>query len=202
MKATGFIYAINFGDAVKIGMSCQPEKRIKTISAMNGCFNPEFYISVEVENPRSIERKIHKIIELKKIFSETFSINMAEAIELINNQCKKVTKGRKLELKEAQENDERKRHENFKQIIAPTCRNEFSGEFFYDERFLNEVTIGCNIWLDNFGTRDDAIEMMKNLNDPIALLMLTGSIKARAIGALISALGGNDEELMKLGFIK
>jgi hypothetical protein len=197
MKSTGFIYAIKFGDAVKIGNSRQPEKRIRTISAMNGCSKPEYYISDEVENQRSIELKIHKHLDSRKIHSETFAIELCEAVKVIDSFCVKVTDERKSYLKEQHEAKNRATYENFKQIIEPV-----KSEITEHEMLLDSAILNCNAWLDNFGTQEDLVEMMNNLQDPIALMMLTGEIKSRAIGALLSALNGDEEDLMKLGFSK
>lgn len=197
MKNTGFIYAIKFGDAVKIGTSRNPDKRIRTVSAMNGCSDPEYYVSVEVENHRSIELKIHKHLDSKKIYSETFAIDLCDAVKVIDSFCVQVTEDRKSYLKAKHEADSKATIENFKQIIEPT-----KNELIDNEKLLQAVTLNCNTWLDNFGIQDDAFEMMSNLDDPIALMMLTGKIKSRAIGALLSALNGDDDQLMELGFDK
>lgn len=200
MKSTGFIYAISFGENVKIGTSRFPQKRIKSISAMNGCENPQSYISVEVESHVTVEAKIHKYLEDKKVFCETFKIAMPDAISVINKLCVKVSDKRKAELLEDYNAQQDVIRSATSALFAPTKELEDA-----NERLLQACILDCNNWLDNFGSDQDASEFMDALRSPtatmaISIMMVTGNIKSKAIGALMSALNGNDEDLMSIGF--
>lgn len=197
MKQVGYIYAIDFGTCVKIGASRFPDKRVKAIAAMNGKGNPEYYVSVEVESHLSVETLIHKHLDDRKIFSETFTVSMAEAIEIINVFCEQVSPERKLELKKISEEHEKAISKAAEQILnAPKELVEAN------HRLIKSCTTECNEWLDYFGDKDDATDFLKALGNPIALMAVSNRIKAKAIQALIEALNGDDEKLESLGFMK
>lgn len=198
MKRVGYIYAIEFlGGVVKIGASRFPDKRIKTIAAMNGCKNPEFYISELVERHLSVENEIHKHLSGKKIFSETFSMSLNEAVDVINLFCSPATNDRLLQIEQ-----EEKIHAE--KVMKATSRMLDQPKELVDAngRLLKSCIDECNEWLDNFGDDQDAIDFMKSINCPIAVMAVSNRIKAKAIDALMAALNGDDSKLMRLGFTK
>ena len=198
MKRVGYIYAVEFiRGMVKIGASRFPDKRIKTISAMNGCKNPEFYISELVESHLSIECAIHKYLDDKKIFSETFNLSMNEAIDTINSFCNKVTSDRAAELEE-----EERIHSNRVARATEQLLNQPKEIIAANEKLLRSCIEECNEWLDNFGDEKDAVEFMNALDCPLSVMAVSNRIKSKAIDALMSALNGDDTKLMKLGFTK
>lgn len=198
MKRVGYIYAIEFsGGVVKIGASRFPDKRIKTISAMNGCKNPDYYISELVESHLSVEHEIHKHLSDKKIFSETFSLSMTEAVDVINSFCGAVTAERIKQME-----DEESIHAERVKRATSQLLDQPKEMIEANDRLLKSCIQECNEWLDNFGDEKDAIEFMKSLDCPIAVMAVSNRIKAKAIDALMSALNGDESKLMKLGFVK
>lgn len=198
MKRVGYIYAIEFlGGVVKIGASRFPDKRIKTIAAMNGCKSPEFYISELVENHLSIENEIHKHLSDRKIFSETFSLSLNEASDVIDSFCSAVTGDRVLQIELEEKIHADKVRKSTSQLLEQPKELVDA-----NSRLLKSCIDECNEWLDNFGDEKDAIDFMKSLNCPIAVMAVSNRIKAKAIDALMAALNGDDSKLMNIGFIK
>lgn len=198
MKRVGYIYAIEFlGGVVKIGASRFPDKRIKTIAAMNGCKNPEFYISELVESHLSIENEIHKHLSDKNIFSETFSMSLNEAADVIDSFCSAVTDDRVLQIEKEEKMHAEKVRKATSQLLEQPKELVDA-----NSRLLKSCIEECNEWLDNFGDERGAIDFMKSINCPIAVMAVSNRIKAKAIDALMAALNGDDSKLMQLGFSK
>lgn len=197
MKRVGYIYAVELHGFVKIGASRFPDKRVKTLAAMNGCKSPEYFVSELVESHLSIENSIHKHLSSRKIFSETFMIKMSEAIEVINQFCEAVTDKRIAEIEADELLTSEKIHKAMSQILKQP-KELVSANDDLLKSCINE----CNEWLDSFGDEKDAVEFMRSLSCPIAVLSVSNHIKAKAIDALMCALNGDDSKLLKLGFTK
>ena len=197
MKRVGYIYAVELHGAVKIGASRFPDKRVKTLAAMNGCGSPDYFVSELVESHISIENSIHKYLSDKKVFSETFLISMSDAIDVINKFCNAVTNERIAELESEELIASEKRHKAMSQIL-----NQPKDLISANDALLRSCISECNEWLDSFGDEKDAEMFMRSLSCPIAVLSVSNHIKAKAIDALMCALNGDDSKLLKLGFAK
>lgn len=77
---SGYLYLIDNGGLIKIGSSCRPIIRIKTIIAAGGLINSTAYISNRIKFYKKIEKHIHRGLKDKRIVGEWFNINIDDVL--------------------------------------------------------------------------------------------------------------------------
>ena len=89
----GYVYVIEFEDgSVKIGMSINPEQRIKSISASNQSKLTRKWISNAVSDFQKLEFKAHNHFKKFRLNGEFFSVNFDVAVNWIDKESNKEHK--------------------------------------------------------------------------------------------------------------
>lgn len=79
-----YLYAISNGEQVKLGFSCNIEKRLKTLQTSSPCKLEEiwrFYVGKGPTTARSAERKLHRFCKKHHISGEWYSCDVAELVK-------------------------------------------------------------------------------------------------------------------------
>lgn len=85
MSANQFCYAITVGDKTKIGLSKNPESRVRVILTQSGTKFDDAVISViRVKNMRACEKACHQYLSDVRIAGEWFTVSHEAAVEAIN----------------------------------------------------------------------------------------------------------------------
>jgi len=85
------LYVIEFEDkSVKIGVSKNPEKRIKTIERNSGRIAMKKYISEQVSNSFEIESKLKNKFKNKNIKGEFYNLDFNKVVYFVNKFLKEV----------------------------------------------------------------------------------------------------------------
>lgn len=84
MSCNQFCYAITVGNKTKIGLSKNPEARVRTIASQSGFLLGDAAISIiKVKNMRACESACHQYLSDVRVAGEWFAVTHAVAVEAI-----------------------------------------------------------------------------------------------------------------------
>ena len=89
IKSCGWVYALEFGDMIKIGCTHSPYKRLINLSHIGGDYSNlqigRFVLSKPCVNYKSLEKELHKLFsEYRKNGTELFGISLERVISALN----------------------------------------------------------------------------------------------------------------------
>ena len=85
MSENQFCYAITVGDKTKIGLSKDPESRVRGILTQSGTqFDDAVISAIRVKNMRACEKACHQYLSDVRTVGEWFSVSHEAAVEAIN----------------------------------------------------------------------------------------------------------------------
>lgn len=86
MSCNQFCYAITVGNKTKIGLSKNPESRVRTILTQSGTKFDDAVISIiEVKNMAACEKACHQYLSDARVAGEWFTVGHQVAVETINS---------------------------------------------------------------------------------------------------------------------
>lgn len=84
MSTNQFCYAITVGDKTKIGLSKDPESRIRSVLTQSGIkFNDAAISIISVENMRACEKACHQYLSDVRAYGEWFTVSHQVAVDAI-----------------------------------------------------------------------------------------------------------------------
>lgn len=84
-----YIYVIDIGWAVKVGISIDPESRASQLGVTMP-FTPVVRYRRKRDDVRTVEKLTHRALATKKIRSEWFSVSVEDAVEAIEAVCASI----------------------------------------------------------------------------------------------------------------
>ena len=86
MSTNQFCYAITVGNKTKIGLSKNPESRVRTILTQSGVkFNDAAISIIKVKNMAACEKACHKHLSDSRVAGEWFTVDHQVAVDAINS---------------------------------------------------------------------------------------------------------------------
>ena len=86
MSTNQFCYAITVGNKTKIGLSKNPESRVRTILTQSGVKSDDAVISIiKVKNMEACEKACHQHLSDSRVAGEWFTVDHQVAVDAINS---------------------------------------------------------------------------------------------------------------------
>lgn len=163
---SGYVYAIDCGDKIKIGCSAQPEERIRTLAKTLGLADPRSHISKKCFEHYCFERKVHDSIGGKSQSGEFFNISFSNAVNIIDEIVIEVT-ARELDfISESKSNRDSTIKDMSNDLLGINANRdlETANRAAYDAVLLDAIS-----WNDSFGL--DYIDDLSSCNGCLVSLM-------------------------------
>ena len=94
----GHVYVVDYGVAVKVGKSVDPDIRVRQLREFDGNPQVRTFVSPLIEEHHKAEKAMHKALSEKRIRGEYFNIPFEDAVDLLKRQkfnTIKMTKARR-----------------------------------------------------------------------------------------------------------
>lgn len=82
----GYVYVVDYGVAVKVGKTTEPEARLKALREYKGRPQQQYFMSKTIEDYNKAEKAMHRLLSEHRIEGEYFSVPFDEAVKIFKRQ--------------------------------------------------------------------------------------------------------------------
>lgn len=86
----GYVYVIDNGNLVKVGVSINPIDRISRLEMSGGFKCENVFISDEMERYEVVEKMTHEYLSDKRVVGEWFDVDFSVAVDAVKNEISKI----------------------------------------------------------------------------------------------------------------